>query len=169
VQLLATTANGPELAAEAWVAAGSALPETFDAGEAPGETHAAPTAAPADALLAMVNGARASESLAPVRRDERLARAAVEHAEAMRKNRVLSHAAAGVRLDERLAAFALRSAGENVAHAADLARAHRSLWRSPSHRENLLHPSFEIAGIGVAPDDDGTLWVCEIFAAADNR
>lgn len=169
VQVLATTANGPELAAEALVAAGNAPPETFDAAEAPGERHGASTATAADALLAMVNGARASESLAPVRRDGRLDRAALEHAESMRQNRALSHAADGARLGDRLARLSLHSAGENVAHATDLARAHRSLWRSPSHRENLLHPSFEIVGIGVAPDGDGTLWVCEIFAAPENR
>jgi uncharacterized protein YkwD len=54
-------------------------------------------------------------------------------------------------------------AGENVAHAVDAAHAHRALWASPSHRENLLLARFDAVGLGVAADEDGTVWVCEIF------
>jgi uncharacterized protein YkwD len=55
-------------------------------------------------------------------------------------------------------------AGENVAHAANLRRAHRALWSSPSHRDNMLHPRFDVVGIGIAEDEDGTVWVCQVFA-----
>jgi uncharacterized protein YkwD len=165
VQVLATTASGPRLAAEALVAAGSAPPETFDAGMAPGEDGVSAGDSPEDALLAMVNGARASEGLGKVRRDARLDRLAREHAEAMRSDGALSHQANGKSLAERLEGMPFRSAGENVAHATDLYRAHRSLWKSPSHRENLLHEAFELVGVGIARDDDGSSWVCEIFAA----
>ena len=165
VQVVATTSKGPRVAAEALVAAGSDPPETLAYGSAPGEKLARSTAGPTDNVFSMVNGARSSEGLAALQRDEALDHVALEQAEAMRGTKTLSHGANGESLDERLAALNLRSAGENVAHATDLARAHRSLWRSPSHRENLLHPAFELVGIGVAPDDDGTVWVCEIFAA----
>ena len=58
-----------------------------------------------------------------------------------------------------------RVLGENVAHALDAERAHRTLWASPSHRKNLLDPRFDALGLGVAVDsDDGSLWVSEIFA-----
>jgi uncharacterized protein YkwD len=164
VQVLAITAAGPRVVAEALVAAGSAPPEVFDASAAPGEASAPSHASPEDALVDMVNGARASEGLGRVRRDERLDRLALEQAEAMRKQKSLSHEVSGKSLDERVSELALRSAGENVAHATDLARAHRSLWKSPSHRENLLHPDFELVGVGVARDDDGSVWVAEIFA-----
>jgi uncharacterized protein YkwD len=115
-------------------------------------------------MLAMVNGARASEGLPNVQRDERLDRIARDQAEMMRERRTLSHDASGAGMGERLSAVPLRVAGENGAHATDLSRAHRALWRSPSHRENLLHPAFELVGIGIAPDADGSLWVCQIFA-----
>lgn len=164
VQVLATTANGPRLAAEALVAAGSEPPESFDAGKAPGEDAVSASRSPEDALLAMVNGARASEGLGRLRRDERLDRLAREHAEAMRSEKALSHGANEGSLTERLDGMSLRSAGENVAHATNLFRAHRSLWKSPSHRENLLHEAFELVGIGVVRDDDGSTWICEIFA-----
>ena len=165
VQVVATTAKGPRVSAEALVAAGSEPPETFTYGSAPGEELARSTRDPADNVFSMLNGARSSEGLAALQRDEGLDRLAIEQAQAMRGTKTLSHGASGASLDERLGAMNLRSAGENVAHATDLTRAHRSLWRSPSHRENVLHPAFELVGIGVAPDDDGTVWVCEIFGA----
>jgi uncharacterized protein YkwD len=165
VQVLATTASGPRVAAEALVAAGAEPPATFDAGKAPGEDAAPSSGSPEDALLAMVNGARASEGLGRLRRDARLDRLAREHAEVMRREKALSHGASAGSLTERLDGTLLRSAGENVAHATDLFRAHRSLWKSPSHRENLLHEAFELVGIGVVRDDDGSTWICEIFAA----
>jgi uncharacterized protein YkwD len=56
-------------------------------------------------------------------------------------------------------------AGENVAHATDPVRAHRALWASPSHRTNLLHRGFSRWGLGVMRDEDGSLWICEIFAS----
>jgi uncharacterized protein YkwD len=164
VQVLATTATGPRVVAEALVAAGSAPPEVFDATPAPGEASDASFATAGDALVAMVNGARASEGLGRLKRDERLDQLAAEQAEAMRNQKSLSHDASGKSLDERVSGLALRSAGENVAHATDVARAHRSLWKSPSHRENMLHPDFELVGVGVAKDDDGSIWVAEIFA-----
>jgi uncharacterized protein YkwD len=92
----------------------------------------------------------------------------MEQALAMRREKTLSHQASGAGMADRLGAISLRSAGENAAHAGDLRRAHRSLWASPSHRENLLHPAFDLVGIGVAKDDDGTsVWVCEIFGQSN--
>jgi uncharacterized protein YkwD len=165
VQLVATTETGPELAAEAIVQAGGAPPERFDASEAPGERSPAPGAAPQDAVLAMTNGARAAEGLARLERDPRLDTLALEQARTLCEVKSLSHDASGQSLVERLGPVPLRSAGENVAHATNLRRAHRALWRSPSHRENLLHPAFELIGIGVAQDDDGSVWLAEIFAS----
>jgi uncharacterized protein YkwD len=168
VQVLVTTEGGPRLAAEAIVAASVAPPESFDASEAPGE-HGVPAGAdPRDTLLSMVNGARAAEGLGLLRRDAPLDRLALEQAEAMRREKTLSHQASGAGMADRLGTVSLRSAGENAAHAKDLRRAHRSLWASPSHRENLLHPAFDLVGIGVATDDDGTsVWVCEIFGQSN--
>jgi uncharacterized protein YkwD len=169
VQVLATTADGPRVVAEALVASGTEPPEMYDFGDAPGEELAGRARTAEDTVLEMVNGARRSEGLAPVRRDGALDRLARAQAQALREQKALSHAPNGQGLDERLAALDLHSAGENVAHAVDLASAHRSLWRSPSHRENLLHPAFELVGVGVAADDDGTLWLCQIFGAGNAR
>ena len=36
---------------------------------------------------------------------------------------------------------------------------------SPSHRANLLNPSYNALGIGVSIDSEGDLYVTEIFLA----
>ena len=58
-----------------------------------------------------------------------------------------------------------RAVGENVAHAPTLALAHRALHASPSHRINLLRGDYTHLGIGVARASDGSVYVCETFAA----
>ena len=165
VQLLATVAGGPRPVAEARVFAGRAPSTLAPAAPAPGEMAGA-GAAPADALFAMVSGARASEHVGALRRDARLDRVARAHAEAMRAAGRLAHDADDGSPGDRVlsAGVNVAAVGENVAHAADAAHAHRSLWRSPSHRANLLEASYDAVGIGVARDADATLWVCEVFA-----
>lgn len=165
VQVLATVEGGPRPVAEAAVFAGAA-PETLaPARAAPGEERAR-GAAPADAIAAMVNGARDSEGLAELVRDPRLDHVAEAHAETMRDAHHLAHEGTDGSPADRLvrAGIAASAVGENVAHAADAAAAHRTLWRSPSHRSNLLENHFDALGVGVARDADDTLWVCEVFA-----
>ena len=113
----------------------------------------------------MVDAARDSERMPPLQRDQQLETLAREHAEAMRRARRTAHDTGDGDLNQRLerAGLAL-SAGENVAHAGSAVLAQRALWASPSHRENLLFPGFDTIGIGVALDNDGTLWVCQVFA-----
>ena len=102
----------------------------------------------------------------PLARDARLETLAQEHAEAMRRARKTAHDTGDGDLNQRLERAGLElSAGENVAHAGSAALAQRALWASPSHRENLLFRGFDVVGIGVAPDADGTLWVCQVFAS----
>jgi hypothetical protein len=57
-----------------------------------------------------------------------------------------------------------RTIGENVAHAESVVNAHRALYGSPSHRENLLRNDYQSAGFAVIDGDDGSAWVCEMFA-----
>jgi uncharacterized protein YkwD len=167
VQLLASVEGGPRPVAEALVFAGTEPSPTFSGVRAPGEeaTRGEPSA-PAGALLAMVNAARTSEGLPAVKADARLAAVAQAHAEAMYSTRRVAHdSGSGTPLDRVTAAnLSFAAIGENVAHASDAAHAHRALWASPSHRSNLLDTRFDAIGIGIAHDEDGTLWVCELFA-----
>jgi hypothetical protein len=167
VQVLAAVDGGPRPLLEALVFAGVEPPREFIVPVAPGEETAQAVSDPRAALYGMVNAARESERSAPLTRDARLDELAQAHAEAMRRAHKTAHDAGDGDLNQRLAAAGLElRAGENVAHAASAALSHRALWASPSHRENLLFPDFDEIGIGVAPDADGTLWVCELFATA---
>ncbi len=168
VQLLANVAGGPRPVLEATVYADVKPPTSFFGDAAPGEpTH--PPSGLVDAettLLTMVNLARSTEQSPPLVRERELDAVAQRHAEAMLKAKRIAHDAGDGLPPARIEAAGLSvlAAGENVAHALDLTRAHRALWASPSHRENLLQPRFDRIGIGIARDPDGSLWVCEVFA-----
>jgi uncharacterized protein YkwD len=168
IQLLANVAGGPRPVLEATVYADVKPPTSYFGDTAPGEPSL-PLAASADkaaALLAMVNEARATEQSPALLRDAVLDAVAERHAEAMRKLKRIAHDAGDGDPQSRVQAsdLSVLAAGENVAHALDVTRAHRALWASPSHRENLLQPRFDKIGIGIATDPDGSIWVCEVFA-----
>lgn len=157
-QLVLDTERGPRPALEAWTfveevpsLAAAALP-------APGERERPPTTdleVLRRRLLEMVNAARRIEQLAPLRRDPRLDRLAQEHAVAVRLAGQAGHDAGHGAPPERLSRADLAAArvGENVAQARDLARAHRALWNSPSHRGNLVDPRFDSVGLGIVVED----------------
>ncbi len=165
VQALATVAGGPRPVAEALVHADVAPVREFTGSPAPGEDQGTAEGG-ASALFAMVNAARRSERLPALERDPRLDQLALEHASAMKIAQRVAHDVGGGDPATRVQAAGVdvQAAGENVVHAVDEAHAHRSLWASPSHRENLLLDRFDVGGVGVARDEDGTVWVCEIFA-----
>jgi uncharacterized protein YkwD len=164
VQLLAALPSGPRPLLEAMVFAGSEPTRTLPVLEAPGEDGRLSEADPRATLYELVNAARASERLPSLERDERLEAVAGAHAEAMRHAHRTAHDAGDGDLNQRLEQFGLElTAGENVAHAAGARLAQRAIWASPSHRGNLLLPSFNLIGVGVAADPDGTLWVCQVF------
>jgi uncharacterized protein YkwD len=121
---------------------------------------------PASSLSQMVTAARESVAVAPLAHDRTLDRIAGEHAARMMRAARLGHDVGDGDPRERVGRSGLRAreVGENVAHAADAASAHRALWHSPSHRENILGSRFDHVGIGVRRDGDGSLWVTEIFA-----
>lgn len=164
IQLLAAVDGGPRPLLEALVFAGVEPPREREIAKAPGESAAANASDPRAALYALVNAARGSERLPETKRDARLEQVAQAHAEAMMKARRTAHDVGDGDLNQRLDRLGLAlEAGENVAHAGSAVLAQRALWASPSHRENLLFPSFDVIGIGVAADADGTLWVCQVF------
>lgn len=118
-------------------------------------------------LLDMANQARLLAGLAPLDRDDGLAAAAREHAAAIAKRQQLSHQLPGeLPLAQRLATrtnLHLERGGENVATAPTVDQVYASLMRSAAHRENLLNPSFNVAGFGVVRNGH-LLFVTQDFA-----
>lgn len=166
IQLMVDDAGGPTAAVEAWVGVGQALPSTLDASVAPGEHVHVDPSAPERTLLDMLNAARASERLPPLVADPLLAQLAREHARAMQSSQRLEHDLGDGNPRWRLEAGGAHAmaAGENLARAPTLTRAHRAIWASPSHRANLLNPHFDGVGIGVERSASGEWWVCELLA-----
>jgi uncharacterized protein YkwD len=117
-------------------------------------------------LLELANRARAQVGAPALRQDEGLTMAARAHADAMAQEQELSHQFAGEpSLPNRLAASStlrLDHAGENVALDLSAPEAHQHLMLSPPHRENLLDPSYNVAGFGVIRSGD-RLYVVQDF------
>jgi uncharacterized protein YkwD len=117
-------------------------------------------------LFALANRMRAQDGLPPLQADEGLTQAAREHAAAIAVQQQLSHQLPGEpSLTQRLAssgALHLDQVGENVASAATVERAHEILMLSPPHRENLLNPSYNVAGFGIVRNGD-VLYVVQDF------
>ena len=165
VQVLADVEHGPRPVLEALLTAGKGSRHDARQREAPGERTPGFDEAPEQHLLQMLGAARASEGLAALRPEERLAPLAQAQALALRAAGRVAHDLGGGDPAARVAASGLtpQAVGENVAHGATVAAAHRALWSSPSHRSNILSEHFDSIGIGVARDSDGSVWVCELF------
>jgi uncharacterized protein YkwD len=54
--------------------------------------------------------------------------------------------------------------GENVGRGPSIEAVFNGFLQSPAHRANLLDPSFQWAGTGVAVAADGTVFVVQVFA-----
>ena len=117
-------------------------------------------------LLAAANQERAALGLAPVRRDSRLAAAALDHARQMAAHSGISHQFAGEpELASRASSAGVRFSvvEENVGEAPSAVRIHEMWMKSPHHRDNLLDPTVDSAGISVVARN-GELYAVEDFA-----
>lgn len=88
-------------------------------------------------------------------------------------NVLMHESARGLSLTERLeeAGVAFAANGENVArtNAFEPETVHRSFMASPGHRENILNPLYDEAGIGIVLGKSGTVWVTEDFIKSTGR
>jgi hypothetical protein len=118
------------------------------------------TAAHADSgggLVSLTNSDRASEGLAPLSDDARLAEVAQGQANRMAAAGVLAHNPA---LSTDVCCWA--RLGENVGYGGSLQVLNSAFLASPEHRANIMGAYNEV-GIGVAVDKRGLVWVSEVF------
>jgi uncharacterized protein YkwD len=171
VQLVADLSEGPRPLLEARMFADVLPTPPGEDPPAPGEEEGAAiadTGGDAPALARMVAALRAAEGAPALARDEKLETLARAHAERMRDRHAVAHDLGDGDFKERFEAegtLDARAVGENVAHAPTVALAHRALHASPSHRINLLRVDYTHVGVGVARATDGSVYVCETFAA----
>jgi hypothetical protein len=117
-------------------------------------------------LLSAANQERAARGLSQLRRDPQLAYAAAGHAQRMAEHAAISHQFA----DEAPLTDRGASAGvpfsvisENVAEAPSAVQIHDMWMHSEHHRDNLLDPSIDSAGISIV-ERGGELYAVEDFA-----
>jgi uncharacterized protein YkwD len=168
LQVVADVAGGPRPVIEATVFAGVEPPWDEDPRSAPGEDQDDANQSDDERLAEMISAARRSLGLPLLVRDWRLDAVARDHAGRMARAHELAHEVGDGDPVERLRAAGVdaRHVGENVAHAATLPLAHRSLWASPSHRANLLRREFRRVGVSVVHDERGDVWLVEAFAGS---
>jgi uncharacterized protein YkwD len=147
------------------------MPRSVVPERAPGEKRAQQDRDPLLRVLNLINSARGAAGLDTLRSDPRLDRVARRHATYMARSGRLAHQSPEGDPQTRIQAIVPHSglAGENVAQARTLLRAHRAIWASPSHRSNLLDPRYDSVGVGVVRDSSGGWWVCQVFAQLDRH
>jgi uncharacterized protein YkwD len=166
VQLVGDLAEGPRPLLEARVFADVAPVMPGEEPPAPGEE----AGEDAGALARMIASVRSLEGYPALARDEKLDALARAHAERMRDRHVVAHDLGDGDFRDRFEAegtLDARAVGENVAHAPTVALAHRALHASPSHRLNLLRGDYTHLGVAVVQAADGSVYVCETFAATN--
>ncbi|HTX77711.1 MAG TPA: CAP domain-containing protein [Terracidiphilus sp.] len=116
-------------------------------------------------LLAAANQERIARGLSVLRRDPTLAQVAAEHAREMAVHGTISHQFPGEpELSNRgaSAGIAFSVISENVAEAPSAVQIHDMWMHSEHHRENLLDPAIDSAGISVIARG-GELYAVEDF------
>jgi uncharacterized protein YkwD len=129
-------------------------------------------------LLDHVNETRLEYGLKPLTWDATLADVARAHSAEMRDKQYFAHEsptpglktpldrylAAGQKTPRLIAENIFRSWGSrHEISERDAERAHNALMKSPGHRANILLPNVSLIGIGFVADENGDLWVTQMF------
>jgi Cysteine-rich secretory protein family len=121
---------------------------------------ARPAAAAGDPgyYVAAINAIRATRGLAPLSFDGQLASVAQSWSQQMAADGNISH---NPNLGSQVTGW--RSLGENVGTGATDASIEVAFENSPHHFENMVDPNFNLIGVAVVQDGNGTLWVTEDY------
>ncbi|HMQ35877.1 MAG TPA: CvpA family protein [Chloroflexaceae bacterium] len=117
-------------------------------------------------MLELLNEERAEAGLPPLAMDPALTEVARRHSQDMFERGYFAHVSPdGVTPFDRIeqAGIGYAAAGENLALAPTIERAHTGLMESPGHRENILRPLFGRVGIGVVDGGPRGLMVSQVF------
>ena len=114
----------------------------------------------------LLNSDRMRYNLAPLVIDPELCRIARIKSEDMRDNQYFAHTSptyGDVR--DMLDHFGYRysAASENIARHATVEKSQAAFLSSPAHRRNVLSSSFTKVGVGVALDENGYVYLTQIF------
>lgn len=107
-------------------------------------------------MLLLINQERKERGLSELKMDDKLKNLARSHANDMFSRGYFSHyTPEGLSPFDRMKQNQIiyLFAGENLALAPDVLKAHQGLMESPGHKENILNPNFNNIGIGVIDAD----------------
>jgi uncharacterized protein YkwD len=119
----------------------------------------------------LLNAERFAIGLEPLMWDDRLSKVARLHSRNMANEKFFSHRGNdGTMIDDRAELLGVRNwaaIGENIAflrgYADPVAGAVEKWMQSPSHRRNLLNPTWANSAIGIAVADDGAYYLTQVF------
>ena len=129
-------------------------------------------------LIYLVNAARLEDGQSILVPDPTMGLVARRHSEEMRDKNYFDHNSPTPGMtncqDRFRAVFGYkpRCIGENVARRwgsmyclrpEKILQSHNDLMKSPGHRQNILLPSFEWLGMGIAANANGDYWITEVF------
>ncbi len=114
----------------------------------------------------LLNSDRMRYGLPPLTVSAELSRLARIKSEEMRDLHYFSHTSptyGDVR--QMLTGFghSFKGAGENIAHHATVEKSQAALLSSPGHRRNMLNSAYTHVGIGIALDENGYVYLTQIF------
>ena len=115
----------------------------------------------------LLNADRVQNGLSALPLDERLSELARLKARDMKEQHYFAHTSPtyGSAAD-MLSAFgyAFRGVGENIAHHATVEKSEAAFMSSSGHRHSILGSQWTKVGVGVWYDDQGFVYVCQLFA-----
>ena len=117
----------------------------------------------------LANAARSESNVQPqLNLNDAIVRVARAHSESMRDQNFFGHQGpdGGMRARLRAAGISFSIAGENLAKMTSVpnpaGQAHAQFMNSAEHRDVMLDPRFQLAGVGVARSGD-TYWLTQIY------
>ncbi len=117
-------------------------------------------------LLNLLNQDRTRNGLPALTVDSGLSALARTKSQDMLENGYFAHesptlGSASAMLDD--SGYAYNGVGENIAHHASVEKADAAFLSSPAHRSIMMGRQWEKVGIGVAEDENGFVYVTELF------
>lgn len=117
-------------------------------------------------MLLLINKERKKRGLQPLAADEPIRKIARAHAQDMLRRGYFSHVTPEGKdpfYRMKKAGITYKHAGENLAYASTLAKAHNGLMHSKLHKEAILNPQFKRVGIGVIDGGKNGLMIAQEF------
>ncbi|MBR5109429.1 MAG: hypothetical protein IK099_04470 [Clostridia bacterium] len=118
-------------------------------------------------LLNLLNEDRAKNGLSPLTLDPELSKLARLKSNDMNSNHYFAHESptygnAAQMLDTFN--YEYKGVGENIAHHRDVEKAEAAFMSSDGHRQNILGSQWDKVGIGIAYDENGNMYVTQLFS-----